>query len=147
MVGIAAYGYKDPWFGTNFSTDITLKGLILHYPPNNASEFFYYDHPMFYSDTFSIIPGTPDSNPGAYYHYTPSNLVNESSPRTLIFQGTVDMMVPPKNAQAIRDQMQAHGRPCIEVMGPFGGHAFDFAPHYSAVAIYYSERFLYRILN
>lgn len=147
LAGIAAYGWNNTWYGTNFSTDISLKGLILHYPPNNASEFFYYDHPMFHSDSYSIIPGTPENNADVYNHYTPSYLVNDSAPATLIIQGTSDMMVPPKNAQAIRDQMDAHGRPCIEVMGPFGGHAFDFAPHYSAVAIYYTERFLYRILN
>lgn len=147
LAGIVGYGYNNPWFGANFSTALTIKGMILHYPPNNASQFFYYDHPMFHSDTFSIIPGTPDTNPDAYYHYTPSNLVDSNCPPTLILQGAVDKMVPPENAYTIYTQLINHDRKAIELVAPFGGHAFDFAPHYQAISIYYTERFLYLILN
>jgi hypothetical protein len=59
----------------------------------------------------------------------------------------VDEMVPPINALTIYNQLVSYNRKAIEIVAPFGGHAFDMAPQWQAASIYYTERFLYLILN
>jgi acetyl esterase/lipase/uncharacterized membrane protein len=141
---IVTYGYNDPWFAGNFSNSLTIKVAVLYNPPNDAEYFFYSGHPMYFP---CLINGTPDQVPDLYYHYTPSNLVSIGSPPTILFQGTIDKMVPPSNTQTIYDTLISNGCEAIRIKGYFGGHGFDFGPNFAPITMYYLERFLYNVLK
>ncbi|MHA1731483.1 MAG: alpha/beta hydrolase fold domain-containing protein [Promethearchaeota archaeon] len=139
--GLVAFGYNHPWFAGNFSDALHIKGVALFYPPNNATEFFWKNHPM-YRNT-GLMPGSPEDFPEVYYYSTPSNLIDGSSPPCIIFHGTVDKMVPNVNSETILRVMHDNGRDCVKVRGYFGGHAHDMASFHNSVAVYFLERFLY----
>jgi acetyl esterase/lipase len=144
LAACAAYGYHHPWFAGNFSDALNVRAVMLYNPPNDANFFFYEGHPMYYP---LLIPGTPEQLPDWYYHLTPSNLVNASSPPTILFHGTIDKMVPPENSQQLYEALRNAGRDAILVKGPYGGHGFDFGPLFAPITMYYLERFLYHVLN
>lgn len=146
LAGVVGLGYNDPWFSGVFDPRLRLAGVVLYYPPNNASQYFYGStgESMFHGIS-PLVPGTPATNPGAYIHYTPSNLVDPADPPCLLFQGTVDKLVPVKNTGAIQAAITAAGGRAVRVLVPFAGHAFDFAPHYGPACTFYQERFLYHV--
>ncbi len=149
LAGITAFGYNNPWFGTNFCQSIKITNTVLYFPPNNASEYFYHLHDFYNNPpTFEMIEGTPETNPDAYFHYTPSNLINESSPPCLIFQGTTDSLVPIENSEAIHQVMNNNPQgdnQCILVKSYFVGHAFDNSNPFQSMTLYYLERFLFNV--
>jgi acetyl esterase/lipase len=144
LAAITAYGYHHPYFMGTFSDALNIRAAVLYNPPNDANYFFYEGHPMYFP---YLIRGTPEELPDAYYHYTPSNLVNESSVPTILFHGTIDKMVPPENSDQIYRALRGANRHAILLNGRFGGHGFDFGPWFSPVAMYYLERFLYLELH
>jgi acetyl esterase/lipase len=144
LASLTTYGYQHPWFAGNFSTALTIKGLILYNAPNDAEFFFYSGHPMYYP---YLIRGSPTEIPEVYYYSTPSNFINASSVPTLLFHGTIDKMVPPVNSEQVYTKLREKGVTSIWIKGPFGGHGFDFGPYFSPVATYYVERFLFQILQ
>lgn len=143
LEGITAFGYSHPFLAGNFSAALTIKAVALINPPCDAEYFFYEGHPMYYP---LLIPGTPDELPAMYHYLTPSNLIDENSPPTILFHGTIDKMVPPENSQMMYTQLQAYKRPSVYVKGPFGGHGFDFGAHFAPINMYYLERFLFHTL-
>lgn len=142
LAGVCGFGYKNEYFTGIFSRDLQINGVVLYYPPNNASEFFYYVHRMYY-EINQFIPGTPETNPEAYLHYSPSYLINENSPPCILLHGTSDTMVPYKESITIQLKMQENNRKCILVPGYFGGHGHILGIQHNIMTTYYIERFLY----
>ncbi len=140
--GLVGFGYNHPWFAGNFSDALHIHAVVLYYPPNNATKFFWDNHPM-YRNT-GLMPGSPEEYPEVYYYSTPSNYINATSPSCLLLHGTVDKMVPNENSETILAQMHESGRHCIKIRGYFGGHAHDAASFHNSIGMYFLERFLYR---
>jgi len=145
LAGVVGFGYDHPYFDGVFSEALKLQGIILYYPPDDMARMVYYDHPMF--ATFGLIEGSPESNPEEYLHYTPSHLIQSGEPPTLIFQGTVDHMVPLYNARKIEAKLREVETPTVWMNGYFGGHAHDMTPSHGTPGLYILERFLYLVLQ
>jgi len=142
LAGVCGFGYNNNFFTGIFSNELNISGIVLYYPPNNASEFFYYIHRMYY-EANQFVPGTPETNPEAYLHYSPSYLINESSPPCILLHGTSDTVVPYKESLTIQSKMKEYNRTCILVPGYFGGHGHILGIQHNMMTTYYIERFLY----
>ena len=146
LSGVAGFGYNDelddPRWG--FNDSLGIDGIVLFYPPNSARRFFYEDHRWFYEAGFTKDK-TPKDDPEFFDLYTPSELVDEEDPKCIIFQGTADSMVPPKNAQEIDEACMDADVDCILIEGHFVGHAHDINTLHYTISNYYLERFLYLI--
>mgnify|MGYP005852293505 CR=1 FL=1 len=144
LAGIAALGYKNPWFGSSFNQNLSIESLILYYPPDDAESFFYNSHP-YYHARFQMIEGTPETNPEEFFYFTPSNLVGPESPPCLLLHGTMDTLVPYENSLRIQQKYKEFNRPLILITYYFIGHAFTHNSQYQPINIFYIERFLYHV--
>ncbi len=138
LTAVVGLGYNDPYFAGNFSTALTIKGIIPMYPANDAEH-------VASGDRDGLIPGTPETNPLAYEKFTPSKLVDANDPPALFFQGLNDWMVPPSNSRAIELAMEMVDVDAIMLEFPFASHANDYitSNNFAQVWLYYLERFLY----
>ncbi len=138
LTGVVGLGYNDPYFAGNFSTALTIKGIVPIYPANDAKGFIS-------GDRKGLLKGDTDSNPLDFEKFTPSNLADEDDPAAIIFHGTSDGLVPIKESEKIEDALESEDVDCIHLKFPFAAHANDFMANnnFSQVWIYYLERFLY----
>ncbi len=138
LTGVVGLGYNDPYFAGNFSTALTIKGIIPIYPANDAKNFV-----SKYRE--GLLEGDPDSDPLEFEKFTPSELADEDDPAALIFHGMQDGLVPIKESKDIEEALEDEGVDCILLRFPFAAHANDFiaSNNFSQVWIYYLERFLY----
>ena len=143
FAGLMGFGYHQSWFAGNFSQSLTISSIILYYPPNNASEFFY-DQPL-YHDNLQMIPGDPVGDASNYWFDTPSNLIDSTTPACLIFDGSFDSLVPIQNSNEINSRFAFFNRTCIQVPIHLIGHGFAQNPQYQSFDLYYIEQFLYFI--
>jgi acetyl esterase/lipase len=144
LAGLMAFGYNDdlsdPKWG--FSENLTIRGAVLFYPPNDARRFFY-EHHQFYYDAGFTKDKTPSDDPDFYDLYTPSQHIDENDPPCILFHGTSDSMVPIENSYEILTQCEKNQIDCILVENPFVGHAYDFSTSLRIMSTYYMERWLY----
>ena len=138
LTGVVGLGYNDPYFAGNFSTALTLKGIIPLYPGNDPEDFVP-------GDRQALIPGTPESNPLAYEKFTPSKLADSNDPPALFFQGLNDWMVSLSSPRAIESALELVGVDGIVLTFPIASHANDYiaSNNFAQVWLYYLERFLY----
>jgi acetyl esterase/lipase len=138
LTGVVGFGYNDPYFADYFSEEITLKGIIPIYPPDDTEETFRIALP-------GMISGTPETNPLAWEKFQPSKLINSATPPVLIFQGTHDPWVLPSNSENIKNASNNNGVKCSLLFMHFSGHGSDYFSqgNYNQVFLYYLERFLY----
>ncbi|RSK26614.1 alpha/beta hydrolase [Bacillus sp. HMF5848] len=109
-----------------FSDTITVKGLIPFYPANKSARAIN-------------ITGRDE-------FLEPENLIRESSPPTLIYQGKNDSLVDWETAQSFKDKSMEKGNKHVAIgYMPFAGHASDyyFPGFYNQVFLYYMERFMW----
>ncbi len=153
MTAVCAYGYNLPFFGTNFSSAITVRGALPYYGAHgipSAGEFLSND---LITDV-PIIRGSPDPEDPEYnpefVYYDPYQLATREIrgdvplPPTLFFHGTNDYIVPVGWSRRLAITLQANGGTTIEAYYPLGSHGFD-ALHWSQYGqsvLYYFERFL-----
>ena len=128
LTGVIGLGYNDPYFAGNFSTALSIKGIVPIYPPDFAPSF--------------LLPGEPSLS---FEKFTPSNLVDSSDPPAIIFQGLRDDLVPLSSPLAIKNALVSNGVSCMLLTFPSAAHASDLivGNSYSQVWVYYLERFLY----
>jgi acetyl esterase/lipase len=95
----------------------------------------------------NLLGGWPDDVPAMAALASPTQQVTPSSPPTLMFQGTHDVVVPLDAARGLRRALEAAGVPVVYVEFPWTEHAFDLmypplANPAARAALYDLERFL-----
>jgi acetyl esterase/lipase len=138
LTGVVGLGYNDPYFAGNFSTALTIKGIIPLYPANDISNIVS-------GHRVELIPGTPETNPLAYEKFTPSKLVDANDPPALFFQGLQDALTTTTHSKAIELALELVGVDGILLTFPLAAHANDYitSNNFAQVWLYYLERFLY----
>lgn len=138
LTGIVGFGYEDDYFSGVFSEEITLKGIIPIYPPDDVEIIFTYAFP-------GMIPGSPETHPTEWEKYQPSKLINSDTPPVLIFQGSHDPWVRPYNSESIKVASTTNGVKCCLLLLHYSGHGSDYFSqgNFNQVFMYYLERFLY----
>ena len=114
-----------------FGTNITIKGMIPIYPGRGSH---------IYSLGLSCSPEF------AY----PENMINNTSPPALIYQGTQDGLVNPCLTQNLKNiYTNAGSTKCAIVWAHGAGHGSDFyfSGYHNQIFMYYLERFLYLCVN
>ncbi len=122
-----AFGIHSGNYTGIFGNNLTIKGVIPLYPAIERT----------------VVKG--DIN-----FINPQNLINETSPPCLIFQGTQDNLVHPSKSQLIKDAYTRHGNDkCAIIWADLGGHASDmyFPGLYNQMFLYYMERFMFLCVN
>ncbi|GAB4306613.1 MAG: hypothetical protein Kow0069_03560 [Promethearchaeota archaeon] len=155
MATVCAWGYNTSFFGANFSSAMTVRGVIPYYGavgiPSAGSElmglpFLGFDAPYIRG---SSDPAAEDYNP-EWVFYDPFKLVdpatsgNQHVAPALFIHGTNDPLVPPGWSQQLARAMRSHGHVAVEAYYPLGSHGCD-ALHWSQFGqstLYYLERFL-----
>ena len=110
-----------------FGTNLTIKGFIPFYPASGMNG--YLGISGFNSELVN-----------------PKQMINETSPPCLIFQGTNDILCWFRISQNFKDTYALNGNEkCAIIWMPFGGHACDlyFNGYYNQIFLYYMERFMY----
>lgn len=158
LAGVVGTGYNNPLFEGVFDPKITLKGIVLFYPPTNMSEMradtangkllaIPMIAPAF--DVFMFDPSNPTSDlADNYKKYSASYLIENDTvniPPIIILHGDNDGIVPyVKQGLGFYNLAQSHNRTCVLVTIPGAGHAFDslLSTPGGQISTYYVERFL-----
>ncbi|MHA1732618.1 MAG: hypothetical protein ACTSU5_11795 [Promethearchaeota archaeon] len=153
MATVCAYGYNLPFFGSNFSSEVKVRGAIPYYGAHEAGAAGEFLSNGLVTDV-PIIRGSPNRNDPDYNaefeYYYPNNLVTRAYrgdlpiPPTLFLHGTNDYIVPPGWDKRLQRVIQENGGTAIGAYYPLGSHGFD-ALHWSQYGqsvLYYFERFL-----
>jgi len=122
-----ALGIYKGTYATLFGTNLTIKGFIPFYPASGMNGYL----------------GICGFNPE---FVNPKQMINETSPPCLIFQGTNDILCWFRISQNFKDTYTLNGNEkCAIIWMPFGGHACDlyFSGYYNQIFLYYMERFMY----
>jgi acetyl esterase/lipase len=141
LAGIAGFGYNDDEWGLH--KKLKIRGICLFYPPNSMKSMGSKDS-FYYQKGFTKYKNIED-DPDFFDSYTPSKLVDKDDPPCLIFQGTSDSLVSPKNAEEIKKAGKREDVDVIVVSSYFIGHTHDWTVFFTTMAIYYMERFMYLI--
>jgi acetyl esterase/lipase len=158
MAPICGYGYNISFFGTNFSSEITVRGVIPFYGAHGmfdmdsdlrTNEILFGDAELQTPELRgSSHPDDPEYNP-EWVFFSPYNLVNPKitgSPKvapTLFIHGTQDPLVPPEWDKVLQEDLHENGNVGITAFYPLGSHASDvihWSPYGQSV-VYYMERF------
>jgi len=149
LAATVGLGYKNSPFSYVFNQSITIRGIVLFYPPTNLTKML--ENSVLISNPYQGIFDIRDlfndlleNNISKYAEYSPISYVDTNSPPILTLHGTQDRLVPFTESVNLQLKMNSVGRPCILIKMPFMGHAFDIIPGnpYSQIATYYIERFL-----
>lgn len=158
MAVVIGYGYNLPFFGTNFTDQMTIRGVLPFYGAHGAAEAGdLLQNPLLegFTDTDapwirgSSDPTSPDYNP-QFAYFDPYKLADPlyrqgatHMPDTLIFHGTNDW-VPNGWSRRLQAALVTHGHTAIGAYYPLASHGFDALPwsQYGQSVLYYMERFL-----
>ncbi len=159
MAGVVGAGYKSPKFNLTFSQDLTLRGIILFYPPTDLIK-------MRDAMADGRLGGIPNLAKGfnamiddgdmsdselkkEYEKYSAAYLIQDDDVKIapiLQFHGMSDNLVPyQEQGVDFKKIADKEDRTCILLSFPFTGHGFDImnAQSYAwQVSTYYTERFL-----
>ncbi|GAB4316385.1 MAG: hypothetical protein Kow0069_18540 [Promethearchaeota archaeon] len=137
LAGVVGLGYNDPFFEGTFDPRLTVKGVVMLYPPDDLSEFS------------GALPFPRLVDVDLLDHYAPSKLVDPDDPLVLLFHGTSDGIVPARHSRRVEEAADRAGVKCARLVFPFAGHAGDalFYSNYGQMWLYYLERFLYVVTN
>lgn len=93
-----------------------------------------------------LLGGYLHEIPAIYELASPVCHVHPGRPPTLLFQGTLDHLVPVAATRELHHRLVEYGVPAIKIIYPLTSHAFDLIlPQVSPpahAALYYLERFL-----
>ena len=126
MTFATALGIWSGRYTSFFGTNLTIKGMIPYYPANGQMEYLG-------------VLGTVEL-------MSPEQMLNATSPPTLIFQGTHDILNMFDIAKNIKNIYTSYNRDdCAIIWLHEGGHASDiyFNGYHNLIFLYYMERFLY----
>ena len=146
LAGVSGFGYENPFFAGNYSSQLDVKGIVLFYPPNNMTDIGYNSGAFWSEYGYKILNGTPETNQGTYDAFTPSKLIDSTTAPCLILHGTADYMVNPEQSNAIVENALSNGVDIMKLDFNYGPHAFDFNPIYRKTSIYYIERWLAHVI-
>ncbi len=160
MASVIGAGYNSTKFNNTFSQDLTIRGIILFYPPTDLIKM----RDAMEDGSLGAMPGVAKGftyciDPNGKMSdkeltrelkkYSAAYLIQDDDVEIapiLILHGEYDNLVPYK-AQAVDFYHIAkdHHRKCILLSFPYSGHAFDVPNSQSygwQVSTYYTERFL-----
>ncbi len=95
-----------------------------------------------------FLGGTPTDLPELYKQASPGQLVNRQLPPTLLVYGGQDHLVESRFGRKLAMGLQTFDTPTVFIEIPWANHAFDaiFNGTSNQLALYYTERFLARLL-
>jgi acetyl esterase/lipase len=96
-----------------------------------------------------FLGGTPAELPELYRQASPGQLVDRQLPPTLLIYGGQDHLVESRFGQKLAKNLQSFGTTTVYIEIPWANHAFDeiFNGPSNQLALYYTERFLARLLS
>jgi acetyl esterase/lipase len=96
-----------------------------------------------------FLGGTPTDLPELYKQASPGQLVTRQLPPTLLVYGGQDHLVESRFGRKLATNLQTFGTPTVFIEIPWANHAFDaiFNGTSNQLALYYTERFLARLLT
>jgi acetyl esterase/lipase len=133
------------------------KAIVSYYGPVNLVAS--YTHPpvpdpiRVRATDEALIGGTLDQFPAAYADASPITHVAQGAAKakvpTLMIYGRRDHIVQPEAGHLLRDALNAAGVTTVYLEIPWADHGFDevFQGPSNQLALYYTERFLSRILH
>ncbi|MHA1341859.1 MAG: hypothetical protein ACTSRZ_12685 [Promethearchaeota archaeon] len=162
MATVLSYGYNLTFFGSNFTSHMTVRGCIPFYGAVGIADagklmtldFLGPEGLDLLDTTAPYIRGSPDPDDPDYnpewIFYNPYKMIdpsinggNKVCP-TLMIHGTQDPLVPPGWDIRLKGELEKHGNIGIAALYPLGSHATDVIhwSHYGQSVLYYMERFL-----
>ncbi|MBD3185903.1 prolyl oligopeptidase family serine peptidase, partial [Candidatus Bathyarchaeota archaeon] len=153
MAAVCAYGYNTTFFGTNFSSGITVRGCLPYYGahgiPMAGSGNLVFGSDGAVNIRGSSNPDDPDFN-AEWIYFDPLQLANSSISGisqlcpTMCIHGTNDYLVVAGWSKMLDSALKENDHDSITAFYPLGSHGFD-AIHFSQYGqsiLYYFERFL-----
>lgn len=95
----------------------------------------------------AFFEGTYEEQPDSYAAGSPLKYVTSDDPPTLILHGTVDALVPIKQADLLATALEENGVPYVYDRLPGWPHAMDVAQPVHERCLWYMDRFLDRYLK
>jgi acetyl esterase/lipase len=144
LATIAAWGDEPP--------PLVPRAIVSYYGPVNLVESYKHPptpDPIRVRETDeALIGGTLDQFPAAYADASPITHVTRKQVPTLLIYGQRDHIVQPEAGRMLRDKLSATGTPVVYLEIPWADHGFDevFQGPSNQLALYYTERFLARVL-
>jgi acetyl esterase/lipase len=112
-----AYKYTDP---------VQAKAVISFFGPTNITDMYEHPiHPQVPLLLQILMGGSPQNNAASYRQSSPVNFVNKNTCPTLMFQGGKDMLVNPRQSEALKDKLEASGVPNELILYPNEGHGWS----------------------
>ncbi len=153
LAAIVGCGYNSSKFSGIFNQSLTIKGILLYYPPTNLITL---KEEAAQSEIALSVPFDDLLNDSlnqieldqAYIDYSPYYLIQDDAvniPSIIIFHGTLDHVVPfYGQSYNFKSMALSHERKCILIPITFGEHEFDiyFQGVGGQISTYYAERFL-----
>jgi acetyl esterase/lipase len=130
---LEAYKYTSP---------IRPKVVIDYYGPTDMVDLYNYNAASaFYQPLlFFLMSGAPADNPALYTSSSPMTYVDVSSPKTIMFHGEMDSVVPYMESVRLHDTLTTLGVVNKLVLYPAQGHGFSGSD--AADSYYQADSFL-----
>lgn len=127
LLGVSAGGHLALLHAYKNTSPFQIKAVIDFFGPTDLVDL--YNNPGTIPDYLiaQVIGTTPTANPGLYQSSSPINFVSNARP-TIILQGTADPLVNYiSQSRALRDQLEAAGKPVQYVEYEGLGHGDDWS--------------------
>lgn len=127
LLGVSAGGHLALLHAYKNTSPFEIKAVIDFFGPTDLVDL--YNNPGTIPDYLiaQVIGTTPTANPGLYQSSSPINFVSNACP-TIILQGTTDPLVNYiSQSRALRDQLEAAGKPVQYVEYEGLGHGDDWS--------------------
>jgi acetyl esterase/lipase len=116
----AAYSLPDP----------AIRGCIASYPPTDMNFAYWTGGESDILGSRGLVRGIMGGPPGdaltaRYHDASPLDLVDGSTPPTLLIHGGRDEIVWVRHSERLRDKMERTGRPVFLLELPWATHGFD----------------------
>lgn len=151
MAPVCAYGYNMSFFGTNFSSAMTVRGCIPYYGALGVAAGGSDD--IFFGADLAYIRGSSnpsDANYNPQWKWMDPYVLADKSKNggfnvcpTILLHGTNDYVTPGWSRQ-LESILEKNGNIAIGAYYPLGAHAFEAIHwlHYGQSTLYHVERFL-----
>lgn len=108
MIGFSAGAHLSMLYGYRYNTDLQVKAICSMVGPSDFSDPQYNEERSLFETGLPYFVGdypTYQSNPLLYNEISPSNYISLFSPKTILFYGTKDDLVPESQGDIIHNKL------------------------------------------
>jgi acetyl esterase/lipase len=122
--------YFEPDLGMHPKKDLSVKGVIVFYPPTDLKKLYTSFHSIADRTAMEkIIGGKPEDNVETYQLFSPINYITEENasniPPVFIAQGMNDRMVHPDQSIKLHERLRKFNVTSVLLKLPTANHGFD----------------------